>query len=161
LKPYTRHFIHSTFACFLCPGHSLLSLKPYTRHFNHSTFACFSCPGHSLLSLKPYTRHFNHSTFACFLRPGHSLGAGVAGVLGLLLKPAYPTLRVFAHAPPGGTLSPKVHTPSVLLFLGLAKTVYIRIYIHRIFGDFHAKNTVCTPYIYGSGQPYLFHTTDF
>jgi hypothetical protein len=23
----------------------------------------------------------------------------------------------------------------------------------RIFGDFPAKNTVCTPYIYGSGQP--------
>jgi hypothetical protein len=24
----------------------------------------------------------------------------------------------------------------------------------RIFGDFPAKNTVYTPYIYGSGQPY-------
>jgi len=24
----------------------------------------------------------------------------------------------------------------------------------RIFGDFPAKHTVCTPYIYGSGQPY-------
>jgi len=34
--------------------------------------------------------------------------------------------------------------------LGLTRTVYI----HRIFGDFQAKNTVCTPYIYGSGQPY-------
>jgi hypothetical protein len=32
--------------------------------------------------------------------------------------------------------------------------IYIRIYIHRIFGDFQAKNTVCTPDIYGSGQPY-------
>ena len=31
---------------------------------------------------------------------------------------------------------------------GLAKTVY-----DRIFGDFPAKNTVYTPYIYGSGQP--------
>jgi hypothetical protein len=26
----------------------------------------------------------------------------------------------------------------------------------RIFGDFPAKNTVYTPYIYGSGQPYLY-----
>jgi hypothetical protein len=26
----------------------------------------------------------------------------------------------------------------------------------RIFGDFPAKNTVYTPYIYGSGQPYSF-----
>ena len=33
--------------------------------------------------------------------------------------------------------------------------IYIRIYIRSIFGDFQAKNTVCTPYIYGSGQPYL------
>jgi len=34
----------------------------------------------------------------------------------------------------------------------LARTVYI----HRIFGDFPAKNTVYTPYIYGSGQPYIY-----
>jgi hypothetical protein len=27
------------------------------------------------------------------------------------------------------------------------------VYIHRIFGDFQAKNTICTPYTYGSGQP--------
>ena len=27
-------------------------------------------------------------------------------------------------------------------------------YVHRIFGDFQAKNTVCTPYTYDSGQPY-------
>ena len=33
-------------------------------------------------------------------------------------------------------------------FLGLAKTVYM----HRIFGEFPAKNAVYTPYIYGSGQ---------
>jgi len=26
----------------------------------------------------------------------------------------------------------------------------------RTFGDFLAKNTVCTPYIYGSGKPYLY-----
>ena len=28
------------------------------------------------------------------------------------------------------------------------------VYIHRLFGDFQAKNTVCTQYIYGSSQPY-------
>ena len=42
--------------------------------------------------------------------------------------------------------------------IGLAKAIYI----HRIFGDFPAKNTVYTPYIYGSGQPYtctLAHNT--
>jgi hypothetical protein len=25
-----------------------------------------------------------------------------------------------------------------------------------IFGDFPAKNTVCTPYVYGFGQPYIY-----
>ena len=32
--------------------------------------------------------------------------------------------------------------------------IYIYVYLHRIFGEFQTKNTVCTPYIYGSGQPY-------
>jgi sn1-specific diacylglycerol lipase len=32
---------------------------------------------------------------------GHSLGAGAASVLGLLLKPRYPGLRVWAFSPPG------------------------------------------------------------
>jgi hypothetical protein len=30
------------------------------------------------------------------------------------------------------------------------------LYMHCKFGDFPAKNTVCTPYIYGSGQPYSY-----
>ena len=34
---------------------------------------------------------------------------------------------------------------------------YIYVYLHRIFGDFQAKITVCTPYIYGSGQPYTYN----
>jgi len=32
---------------------------------------------------------------------------------------------------------------------------YIYTVYDRIFGDFPAKNTVHTPYIYGSGQPHL------
>lgn len=36
---------------------------------------------------------------------GHSLGAGAATVLGLLLRNEWPSLRVFAFAPPGGLLS--------------------------------------------------------
>jgi len=31
---------------------------------------------------------------------------------------------------------------------------YIYTVYDRIYGDFPAKNTVYTPYIYGSGQPY-------
>ena len=39
--------------------------------------------------------------------------------------------------------------------LGLAKTVYIYTVYARIFGDIPANNTVYTPYINGSGQPYI------
>jgi hypothetical protein len=37
---------------------------------------------------------------------------------------------------------------------GMAITVYIYTVHDRIFGDFPAKVTVYTPYIYVSGQPY-------
>jgi len=33
-------------------------------------------------------------------------------------------------------------------------TLYMYTVYGRMFGGFPAKNTVCTPYIYGSGQPY-------
>ena len=33
---------------------------------------------------------------------------------------------------------------------------YIYTVYDRIFDDFPAKNTVYTPYIYGSGQPYIY-----
>jgi hypothetical protein len=48
----------------------------------------------------------------------------------------------------------KLHAP-IATFEGLARTVYI----HRIcmyIGDFPAKNAVYTPYMYGSGQPYIY-----
>lgn len=32
---------------------------------------------------------------------GHSLGAGVAAILAVLLKPAYPYLHCYAYSPPG------------------------------------------------------------
>ncbi|KAG2493286.1 hypothetical protein HYH03_008422 [Edaphochlamys debaryana] len=38
---------------------------------------------------------------------GHSLGAGVAGLLGPVLRVRYPNLRCWAFAPPGGLMSPK------------------------------------------------------
>ena len=44
--------------------------------------------------------------------------------------------------------------PSIvhLRIIELARTVY-----DRIFGDFPAKNTVYKPYMYGSGQPYVWN----
>ena len=40
-------------------------------------------------------------------------------------------------------------------YLGLAITVYMHCIV-RIFGNFPANKTVCTPYIYGSGRPYCY-----
>ena len=36
---------------------------------------------------------------------GHSLGAGVAALLGYALRLRYPSLKVFAYSPPGGTMT--------------------------------------------------------
>lgn len=36
---------------------------------------------------------------------GHSLGAGVAAILGILLRKQYPTLKSYLYSPPGGMLS--------------------------------------------------------
>jgi hypothetical protein len=52
---------------------------------------------------------------------GHSLGAGVAGLLSLLLRPHFPDLRCFTYAPPAALVSPPLSaamqawTTSVLL----------------------------------------------
>ena len=40
-----------------------------------------------------------------FLVTGHSLGAGLASVVALLLRPKYPGLRCLAFSPPGGMVS--------------------------------------------------------
>ena len=39
---------------------------------------------------------------------GHSLGAGVAAIVGFMLRPRFPDLKVWAFSPPGGLLSPEV-----------------------------------------------------
>ena len=39
---------------------------------------------------------------------GHSMGAGVAVILGALLRPQFPDLAVWAFSPPGGFVSPEV-----------------------------------------------------
>jgi hypothetical protein len=43
-----------------------------------------------------------------------------------------------------------------IIYIGLARIVNIYTVYDRIFGDFPAKNTVYTPYIYGSGQPCIY-----
>jgi len=39
--------------------------------------------------------------------------------------------------------------------VGQNRTYSLCMIYDRIFGDFSAKNTVYTPYKYGSGQPYI------
>ena len=60
-------------------------------------------PKHALAFL----HHSSHNQ-QCVLHTGHSLGAGVAAILGLLLKPECPSLECWPFAPPGGLLSPEV-----------------------------------------------------
>ncbi|KAL1450334.1 hypothetical protein MTO96_027992, partial [Rhipicephalus appendiculatus] len=45
-------------------------------------------------------RHPNYT----LVLTGHSLGAAVASVLGILLRPRFPSLRCYAFSPPGGIL---------------------------------------------------------
>jgi len=51
-----------------------------------------------------------------------------------------------------------ISLPKVLyaIYIGLARTVYIYAVHARMFGNFPGKNTVYTPYIYGSGPPYIY-----
>lgn len=46
------------------------------------------------------SRHPNYT----LVLTGHSLGAAVASVLGILLRPRFPNLRCYAFSPPGGIL---------------------------------------------------------
>ncbi|XP_065334856.1 diacylglycerol lipase-beta-like isoform X2 [Cloeon dipterum] len=65
---------------------------------------------------------------------GHSLGAGVAVMLGLMLKPTYPKLRCFAFAAPGGLLCPEaaVASESFTLTVGLGDDLVMRLGVDSI-----------------------------
>ena len=45
-----------------------------------------------------------------------------------------------------------------MAWVGLARIVYTYTVSDRVFSDYPAKNTVYTPYVYGSGQPYAYLT---
>jgi sn1-specific diacylglycerol lipase len=47
-------------------------------------------------------RYANMQLIVC----GHSLGAGVAALLSLLLRPYFPNLKCYAFSPPGALVSP-------------------------------------------------------
>jgi len=54
-----------------------------------------------------------------------------------------------------GTKSKVLNCDIYTLCLRLARIVYIYTEYDHKSGDFPAKNTVYTPYMYGAGQPYL------
>ena len=43
--------------------------------------------------------------------------------------------------------------------VGMARTVYIYVYIHHVVGEFQAIKSEYTPYIYGSGQLLVYAIT--
>ncbi|XP_030849967.1 sn1-specific diacylglycerol lipase alpha-like [Strongylocentrotus purpuratus] len=60
---------------------------------------------------------------------GHSLGAGIAAILGIMLKPDYPSLKVYAYSPPGGLLCKEAseHAAEFVTSLVVGKDVVARI----------------------------------
>ncbi|XP_059481731.1 diacylglycerol lipase-beta-like isoform X2 [Neocloeon triangulifer] len=65
---------------------------------------------------------------------GHSLGAGVAVLLGLMLKPTYPDLKCYAFAAPGGLLCPEAAaaSESFTLTVGLGDDLVMRLGVDSI-----------------------------
>ncbi|KAF6020892.1 DAGLB [Bugula neritina] len=53
--------------------------------------------------------HANYDLIVC----GHSLGAGVAAILSMLLKPDYPDVQCISFSPPGGLLSEEAYKASM------------------------------------------------
>ncbi|XP_048248656.1 diacylglycerol lipase-beta-like isoform X2 [Haliotis rufescens] len=60
---------------------------------------------------------------------GHSLGAGVAAILSILLKPRHGDLICFAYSPPGGLMSPSVsaHVQSYVCSVVVGKDLVPRL----------------------------------
>ncbi|CAL1674387.1 unnamed protein product [Lasius platythorax] len=65
---------------------------------------------------------------------GHSLGAGLAILLGLLIRPRYPDLRVYAFATPAGLLSRDAAriTEEFALTIGLGDDLVMRLSVDSI-----------------------------
>ncbi|XP_052757543.1 diacylglycerol lipase-beta-like isoform X2 [Galleria mellonella] len=71
---------------------------------------------------------------------GHSLGAGVAALLGIMLKPKYPKVKVFAFSGPAGLLSREAakYTESFVWTIGLGDDLVMRLGVLSV-QDFRDK----------------------
>nr|XP_034840765.1 sn1-specific diacylglycerol lipase beta isoform X3 [Maniola hyperantus] len=65
---------------------------------------------------------------------GHSLGAGVAVLVALKLRPKYPHLKVFAFSTPAGLISREAarFTESFVLSIGVGDDLVMRLSVHSI-----------------------------
>ncbi|KAF5296341.1 hypothetical protein FQA39_LY12558 [Lamprigera yunnana] len=65
---------------------------------------------------------------------GHSLGAGIASILGILLRKEYPNLMCFCYSPPGGLLSMDAmeYTKSFTTAVVLGKDVVPRLGLNQM-----------------------------
>ncbi|CAK1545303.1 unnamed protein product [Leptosia nina] len=65
---------------------------------------------------------------------GHSLGAGVAVLVGIKLRPRYPHLKVFAFSTPAGLISREAarYTESFVLTVGVGDDLVMRLSVHSI-----------------------------
>lgn len=65
---------------------------------------------------------------------GHSLGAGVAVLVALKLRPKYPHLKVFAFSTPAGLISREAarYTESFVLTIGVGDDLVMRLSVHSI-----------------------------
>ena len=156
-------------------AHSMPSLQHYVLHSSHSgAFVCLSdtlsiCPisctnvlhnSHSAHALPCCTAVTQVRLSVCLTHPAYALSHALPCCTTVtqvrLSVNLTHSAHALSHALPCCTAVTQVRLSVCLThsaYVGLARTVYIYVYIHLIFGDFQAKNTVCTPYIYGSGQP--------
>ncbi|KAM3963122.1 diacylglycerol lipase-beta-like [Aphomia sociella] len=79
-------------------------------------------------------RAFQQFSHYDLILTGHSLGAGVAVLVALKLRPRYPHLKVFAFSTPAGLISREAarYTESFVLTVGVGDDLVMRLSVHSI-----------------------------
>ncbi|KAG7206521.1 hypothetical protein KM043_003864 [Ampulex compressa] len=96
--------------------------------------ACARFIGKQLHHYKVLERAFTEYPQYRLTITGHSLGAGTGILLGLLLRPSYPNLRVYAFATPAGLLSREAArvTEEFVLTIGVGDDLVMRLGVDSI-----------------------------
>uniref|UniRef100_A0A1B6E9M6 sn-1-specific diacylglycerol lipase n=1 Tax=Clastoptera arizonana TaxID=38151 RepID=A0A1B6E9M6_9HEMI len=79
---------------------------------------------------KAFAQYTNYG----FIITGHSLGAGVSVLVGILLRPIYPDLKVYAFSTPAGLLTREAarYTESFVMTIGVGEDCVMRLSIESI-----------------------------